>query len=102
MHDYASLSHGDLGLDRVPLLLATVMCPPLTLVPGARDLLLGGVQEGLEAGEMLLYFLKGSQSLGGLVDLAGERQGFSDQWLEFAYVLEDVGLAQVEEAAQER
>ncbi len=49
--DQALRVHGYLGLDRVPLLLSTVMGPPLTLVPGPRYLLLRGVQEGLKVGE---------------------------------------------------
>jgi len=101
VEDQAGLVHGYLGLDGVPFLLAAVVCSPLTLVLGPGDLLLGGVKEGLEAGEELLQVLEGSPSFGSPVYLLGQRQDRLHQWLEYAYVLEHVALSEVEEEAQE-
>jgi len=72
----------------------------MSLVPGPRDRLLGGVEEGLEAGEELLQLLEDPQAPGSPVELTGQRQGLFDQGLEDAYVLEDVGLSEVEEVAE--
>ena len=62
MKDQAVGVHRYLGLYGVPFLLAAVVGPPLTLVPGPRDLLLGGVQEGLEAQEEGLQFVEGTRA----------------------------------------
>jgi len=59
---------------RVILLhLAAVMGPPLTLVPGPRDLLLSLRPEGFEPWEETLHIVEVSQPLGSPVDLPGQK-----------------------------
>jgi len=101
MHDQTVSVHRYLGLHRVPLLLAAVMRPSLTLVPGSRYLLFGGVEEGFEAGEEGLHLLKGPQPGGPLMQFTGQRQDSLHQRLEHPYVVKHVGLPQVEEEAQQ-
>ena len=99
MEDQTISVHRYLGLDGVPFLLTAVMRPSLTLSPGPRDLLLSSIQKGLEAREEGLHLLEVSQPLSSLVKFPGQRQGLLDQWLEYAYVFEDVALAEAEEVA---
>jgi len=101
VEDQAVGVHRYLGLDRVSLLLAAVVCSPLGLVFGSRDLLFCGVQEGLEAREEGLQVVKGSQPPGCPVELPGQRQDLGYQGFKYAYVFEHVGLSEVEEEAQQ-
>jgi hypothetical protein len=91
-----------LRLDRMLLPLAGAMGPPLRRVLRARNLLLGRIDERLEAGEVSFDLFHRPKPPHLVVDLPRERDALPDDGLQVTDVPPDVAQVEVEEELRER